>query len=56
MRALNVERSGLIATEACRVAINAPEFLRRVHRETGLDIKIVSREAEARLAVSGCAS
>jgi exopolyphosphatase / guanosine-5'-triphosphate,3'-diphosphate pyrophosphatase len=56
MRALNVERSGLIATEACRVAINAPEFLRRVHSETGLDIKIVSREAEARLAVSGCAS
>jgi exopolyphosphatase / guanosine-5'-triphosphate,3'-diphosphate pyrophosphatase len=56
MRALNVERSGLIATEACRVAINAPEFLRRVHGETGLDIKIVSREAEARLAVSGCAS
>jgi exopolyphosphatase/guanosine-5'-triphosphate,3'-diphosphate pyrophosphatase len=56
MRAFNVERSGLIATEACRVAINAPEFLRRVHRETGLDIKIVSREAEARLAVSGCAS
>jgi exopolyphosphatase/guanosine-5'-triphosphate,3'-diphosphate pyrophosphatase len=56
MRALNVERSGLIATEACRVAINAPEFLRRVHTETGLDIKIVSREAEARLAVSGCAS
>jgi len=56
MRALNVERSGLIATEACRVAINAPEFLRRVQQETGLDIKIVSREAEARLAVSGCAS
>jgi exopolyphosphatase/guanosine-5'-triphosphate,3'-diphosphate pyrophosphatase len=56
MRALNVERSGLIATEACRVAINAPEFLRRVQEETGLDIKIVSREAEARLAVSGCAS
>jgi exopolyphosphatase / guanosine-5'-triphosphate,3'-diphosphate pyrophosphatase len=56
MRALNVERAGLIATEACRVAINAPEFLRRVHSETGLDIKIVSREAEARLAVSGCAS
>jgi len=56
MRALNVERSGLIATEACRVAINAPEFLQRVHRETGLEIKIVSREAEARLAVSGCAS
>jgi exopolyphosphatase/guanosine-5'-triphosphate,3'-diphosphate pyrophosphatase len=56
MQALHVERSGLIATEACRVAINAPEFLQRVRTETGLDIKVVSREAEARLAVSGCAS
>jgi exopolyphosphatase/guanosine-5'-triphosphate,3'-diphosphate pyrophosphatase len=51
-----VERAGLIATEACRVADNAPQFLSRVRRETDLDIKVVSREAEARLAVSGCAS
>jgi len=51
-----VERAGLIATEACRLADNAPQFLRRVRSETDLDIKIVSREAEARLAVSGCAS
>jgi exopolyphosphatase/guanosine-5'-triphosphate,3'-diphosphate pyrophosphatase len=51
-----VERAGLIATEACRLADNAPEFLGRVRAETDLDIKIVSREVEARLAVSGCAS
>jgi exopolyphosphatase/guanosine-5'-triphosphate,3'-diphosphate pyrophosphatase len=51
-----VERAGLIATEACRLADNAPQFLRRVRHETDLDIKVVSREAEARLAVSGCAS
>jgi exopolyphosphatase/guanosine-5'-triphosphate,3'-diphosphate pyrophosphatase len=51
-----VERAGLIATEACRLADNAPQFLSRVRSETHLDIKIVSREAEARLAVSGCAS
>ena len=51
-----VERAGLIATEACRLADNAPQFLARVRRETDLDIEIVSREAEARLAVSGCAS
>ena len=51
-----VERAGLIATEACRLADNAPQFLARVRSETDLDIKIVSREAEARLAVSGCAS
>ena len=51
-----VVRSGLIATEACRLADNAPHFLNRVREETDLDIKVVSREAEARLAVSGCAS
>jgi exopolyphosphatase/guanosine-5'-triphosphate,3'-diphosphate pyrophosphatase len=51
-----VERAGLIATEACRLADNAPQFLHRVRSETALDIKVVSREAEARLAVSGCAS
>jgi len=51
-----VERAGLIATEACRLAGNAPQFLERVRQETDLEIEIVSREAEARLAVSGCAS
>ena len=51
-----VVRSGLIATEACRLAANAPEFLERARAGTGLDIKIVSRETEAKLAVSGCAS
>jgi exopolyphosphatase/guanosine-5'-triphosphate,3'-diphosphate pyrophosphatase len=56
MRRHRVERAGLIATEACRLADNAPQFLSRVRSETDLDIKIVTREAEARLAVSGCAS
>jgi len=51
-----VERAGLIATEACRLACNAEEFLGRVRKDTGLDIKIVDRETEAKLAVSGCAS
>jgi exopolyphosphatase/guanosine-5'-triphosphate,3'-diphosphate pyrophosphatase len=51
-----VERAGLIATEACRLADNAPQFLSRVRAETDLDIQVVSREVEARLAVSGCAS
>jgi exopolyphosphatase/guanosine-5'-triphosphate,3'-diphosphate pyrophosphatase len=56
MRRHRVERAGLIATEACRLAGNAPQFLSRVRDETDLDIQVVSREAEARLAVSGCAS
>jgi exopolyphosphatase/guanosine-5'-triphosphate,3'-diphosphate pyrophosphatase len=56
MQQHNVARSGLIATEACRMAANAPEFLKRVRDEMDLDIRVVSREAEAKLAVSGCAS
>jgi exopolyphosphatase/guanosine-5'-triphosphate,3'-diphosphate pyrophosphatase len=51
-----VVRSGLIATEACRLAANGHEFLERARTGTGLDIKVVSRETEAKLAVSGCAS
>lgn len=51
-----VDRSHLIATEACRIARNGPEFVERVRRETGLKLEIISRETEARLAVSGCAS
>lgn len=46
----------LVATEACRIADNAGEFLDRVYDKLGLDIEILSREEEARLAVSGCAS
>jgi exopolyphosphatase/guanosine-5'-triphosphate,3'-diphosphate pyrophosphatase len=56
MRRHRVERAGLIATEACRLADNAAQFLSRVRTETDLDITVVTREAEARLAVSGCAS
>jgi len=51
-----VLRSRLIATEACRSADNGAEFLARVRVETGLDLEIIDRETEARLAVSGCGS
>lgn len=51
-----IRRMRLIATEACRAATNGEEFLARVTRETGLRLEIISRETEARLAVSGCAS
>jgi exopolyphosphatase / guanosine-5'-triphosphate,3'-diphosphate pyrophosphatase len=51
-----VGRSRLIATEACRVAKNAPAFIDTVRSETGLQIEIISRETEAKLAVAGCAS
>jgi exopolyphosphatase / guanosine-5'-triphosphate,3'-diphosphate pyrophosphatase len=51
-----VERYRLVATEACRVAANGEDFLARIKRDVGLDIEMLSRENEAKLAVSGCAS
>ncbi|MCT8970953.1 Ppx/GppA family phosphatase [Microbaculum sp. A6E488] len=56
MNARGVTRRRLIATEACRIADNGEEFLTRVREATGLELEIVNRETEARLAVSGCAS
>lgn len=49
-----VSRSRLIATEACRAAANGSEFLARVRSDLGLDLEIIDRETEARLAVQGC--
>jgi exopolyphosphatase/guanosine-5'-triphosphate,3'-diphosphate pyrophosphatase len=54
MRRHRVSRSRLVATEACRIAENGPDFVARVARDLGLEIEILSREAEAKLAVSGC--
>ena len=50
-----VERMRLVATEACRRAQNAREFIRQVRRETGLQLEIIQPEEEARLAVISCA-
>lgn len=44
----------LIATEACRRAANGAHFLSEVKRRTGLELEIVDRETEARLAAEGC--
>ncbi|MCD2470055.1 Ppx/GppA family phosphatase [Jiella sp. MQZ9-1] len=54
--AREVNRTRLIATEACRAAANGAEFIEEVTARTGLSLEIVSRETEARLAVSGCGS
>lgn len=51
-----VVRTRCVATEACRIAANGLDFLRRVESEVGLKIEVLDREAEASLAVSGCAS
>ena len=50
-----VRRMRLVATEACRRALNAEDFIDRVHRETGLRLDIIQTEEEARLAVISCA-
>jgi exopolyphosphatase/guanosine-5'-triphosphate,3'-diphosphate pyrophosphatase len=51
-----VFRSRLVATEACRIATNGPAFVERVRHETGLELDVLTREQEAKYAVSGCAS
>ncbi|GAC1340492.1 MAG: Ppx/GppA phosphatase family protein [Beijerinckiaceae bacterium] len=51
-----VTRARLIATEACRAAENGPEFIARVRDELGLELEIIDRETEARLAAVGCAA
>ncbi|HXF54962.1 MAG TPA: Ppx/GppA phosphatase family protein [Hyphomicrobiaceae bacterium] len=51
-----VRRAKLVATEACRIASNGPEFIARVRKELGLELEVLTCEEEAKLAVSGCAS
>jgi exopolyphosphatase/guanosine-5'-triphosphate,3'-diphosphate pyrophosphatase len=43
-----------VATEACRSAINGPEFLARVRRATGIELELLEHEQEAQLALLGC--
>ncbi len=53
LRWRNVERVRLVATEACRMAQNGPDFIERVKQETGLRLEIIDRETEAGLAAVG---
>ncbi|MEM1159618.1 MAG: Ppx/GppA phosphatase family protein [Pseudomonadota bacterium] len=55
IRQHRVRDQRIVATEACRRATNGRDFVRRVNRETGLTLDIISPEEEARLAVAGCA-
>jgi exopolyphosphatase/guanosine-5'-triphosphate,3'-diphosphate pyrophosphatase len=48
-----VPRARLIATQACRTAANGLEFIARVRDEVGLELEVIDRETEARLAVAG---
>jgi exopolyphosphatase / guanosine-5'-triphosphate,3'-diphosphate pyrophosphatase len=51
-----VSRARLVATEACRVAVNGADFIARARDRLGLEIEVLNPEEEAKLAVSGCAS
>lgn len=55
IRQHHVRDARIVATEACRRALNGRDFVRRVVRETGLMLDIITAEEEARLAVAGCA-
>ena len=50
-----VKRMRLVATEACRRALNGKSFVQQVRQETGLNLEIITPEEEARLAVISCA-
>nr|WP_254912927.1 Ppx/GppA phosphatase family protein [Novosphingobium sp. B 225] len=54
LRRRNVHLARSVATEACRRAENGPQFIDRVHAETGIRLDIISAKEEARLAVLGC--
>jgi exopolyphosphatase/guanosine-5'-triphosphate,3'-diphosphate pyrophosphatase len=54
MKNRGVTHARLIATEACRAAENGEQFRARVLDELGLDLEVIDRETEARLAATGC--
>lgn len=51
-----VNRARLVATEACRRAVNGAAFTARIAERTGLAPDIISPSEEAGLALAGCAS
>jgi len=54
VRRRKVVRLRAIATQACRIAENGPEFIARVADETGIQLQIITPQEEARLSVAGC--
>jgi exopolyphosphatase/guanosine-5'-triphosphate,3'-diphosphate pyrophosphatase len=54
MKNKGVTRARLIATEACRAALNGEAFRVRVAERLGLVLEVIDRETEACLAATGC--
>jgi len=55
MEMRGVSRARIVATEACRSAVNGEDFCTRVEAHTGLALEVVDRRTEAGLAAAGCA-
>lgn len=53
-KGLKSEHLSAVATQACRAALNGPEFIERVRIGTGLNLRIIDPGEEARLSVAGC--
>jgi exopolyphosphatase/guanosine-5'-triphosphate,3'-diphosphate pyrophosphatase len=54
LRRRGVPEVRCITTQACRVAANGAEFLRRTRAETGLSFEVITPKEEARYCVLGC--
>lgn len=54
MESRNVIKVRAVATEACRRASDADEFISKVRDETGLALEIIGANEEAALTVAGC--
>ena len=54
IRKQSVWRIKAVATQACRIAANGPDFITEVERRTGLRLEIISPRQEAQLSVTGC--
>ena len=56
VRRRRVIKLDAVATQACRAAANGDEFVERVQAETGLALRVITPQEEARLSVAGCAA
>lgn len=54
VRRRKVVRFRAIATQACRIAANGDLFVKRVARQTGVQLQIITSQEEAWLSVAGC--
>lgn len=54
IRRRGVTRVQAVATQACRIAENGADFVRRVEAEAGVKLRVIPAREEAKLSVAGC--